>query len=141
MTNINTIANLREKFEMEKVDIRTYSPLTLAYIGDAVFDLVIRSLVVMKGNTSNNNLHKSVTKYVSAIGQGRILDKITPVLTEEELGIYRRGKNAKPNSKAKNATLAEYLKATGFEALIGYLYLKGDEDRMIELIRMGISDE
>ena len=141
MTNINTIANLREKFEMEKVDIRTYSPLTLAYIGDAVFDLVIRSLVVMKGNTSNNNLHKSVTKYVSAIGQGRILDKITPVLTEEELGVYRRGKNAKPNSKAKNATLAEYLKATGFEALIGYLYLKGDEDRMIELIRMGISDE
>ena len=141
MTNINTIANLREKFEMEKVDIRTYSPLTLAYIGDAVFDLVIRSLVVMKGNTSNNNLHKSVTKYVSAIGQGRILDKIAPVLTEEELGIYRRGKNAKPNSKAKNATLAEYLKATGFEALIGYLYLKGDEDRMIELIRMGISNE
>lgn len=141
MDDKDILKNIKEKFAMDEVDIRTYSPLSLAYIGDAVFDLVIRSYVVLKGNKSNNNLHKDVVNYVSAEGQVKILEKITPVLTETELGIYRRGKNSKPNSKAKNAGLSDYLKATGFEALMGYLYLNGEEDRMLDLIRMGICDE
>lgn len=121
------------------IDIRTYSPLTLAYIGDDVFDLIIRTIVVNKGNTSPNKLHGNVIKYVSAVAQAKICDYIMPYLTEEEEDILRRGRNSKPHTKAKNASVTEYMKATAFEALIGYLYLKDDMDRIFELIKCGIN--
>lgn len=129
---------LRENFELGKVDIRQYSPLTLAYIGDAVYDLIIRSLVVSKGNVPNKALHKQTTSYVSAVAQSAIIDRIMDILTEDELAVYKRGTNSKPHSMAKNASQKDYLKATGFEALVGYLYLKGEEDRLLELIKIGI---
>ena len=129
---------IKDNLKVKDVDIRTYSPLLLAYVGDAVYDLAIRTYVVSSGNVSNNKLHNETIKFVSAKAQAKIIDKLMPSLSEEETAIYRRGKNAKPNSTAKNASLAEYLKATGFEALIGYLYLSDKEDRMIELIKMGI---
>lgn len=128
---------IREEFGLEEVDIRGYSPLALAYIGDAVFDQIIRSRIVLEGNVPNEKLHKRATKYVSAVSQAAIMDTIMDSLTEEELSIYRRGKNSKPSSTAKNASLKDYLKATGFEAMIGYLYLNGQEDRIIELIKLG----
>ena len=135
---IGLFTEIRKKIKDNEVDIRTYSPLTLAYIGDAVYDLAIRSYVVSKGNTSNNRLHKEATGYVSAKAQAKITEVILPLLTEEEAAIYRRGKNSKPSSSAKNATLSEYMKATGFEALIGYLYLKGEDERLVYIINTGI---
>lgn len=128
---------LKTEFELPKVEINSYSPLTLAYIGDSVYDLVIRSYVVGLGNVPNKKLHKKAVEYVSAVAQAEILEKIKPSLSEEELSVYKRGKNSKPASKAKNATQKEYLKATGFEALIGYLYLLGRTDRIIELVKLG----
>lgn len=127
-------------FDGKDVDIRTYSPLTLAYIGDDVFDLIIRTIVVGKGNTSPNKLHNQTIKYVSAKAQSMILDSVEPILTDEEKDIARRGRNSKPNTKAKNASVSEYMKATALEAVIGYLYLKDDMDRIFGLIKCGINN-
>lgn len=128
---------IKSELELKDVDINTYSPLTLAFIGDSVYDLIIRSYVVGLGNVPNKKLHRKAVEYVSAVSQSQIIEKIKPVLSEEELSVYKRGKNSKPSSKAKNATQKEYLKATGFEALIGYLYLLGREDRIMELLKVG----
>lgn len=126
-------------FEGKEVDIKTYSPLTFAYIGDDVFDLVIRTIVVNKGNTSPNKLHNTVIRYVSAKAQAKMLDAINPLLNDEEQDILRRGRNSKPHTKAKNASSADYMKATALETLIGYLYLKNDMERIFELIKTGIN--
>ena len=135
---IDLIFELKKEFELNEIDIRTYSPLTLAYIGDAIYDLLVRSFVVCKGNTSNNKLHKKTTRYVSAKAQAEIIKAIKEDLTQEEVAVYKRGKNAKPSSTAKNASLSEYLKATGFEALLGYLYLTGQKDRIVYIVKKGI---
>lgn len=132
------ISYLREQFSFEDVDLRTYSPLTLAYIGDAIYDLVIRTLVVKHGNCQPNKLHKRTATLVKASAQAGLIEKIMPLLTEEEEQIYKRGRNAKSYTMAKNATMLDYRKATGLEALMGYLYLKEDTKRMIDLIKMGL---
>lgn len=134
------IGYLREKFGLEDEDLRTYSPLTFAYIGDAVYDLVIRTLVVKHGNSQPHKLHKRTSAYVKAGAQAELMEKILPLLTEEEEQIYKRGRNAKSYSHAKNATMLDYRKATGFEALMGYLYLKEESRRMIDLIKMGLGE-
>ncbi len=126
------------KFGINKNDIRTYSPLTLAYIGDAVYDLVIRSILVNKGNTAVNNLHKRASEIVKAPSQAALAAAIMEDMTDEEKDIYRRGRNSKPHTKAKNASTMEYLEATGIEAVIGFLYMKGDMDRVLELIKKGL---
>ena len=128
---------INDKFGIRSQDIRTYSPLTLAYIGDAVFDLVIRSVLVNKGNTAVNNLHKRASAIVKAPTQADIAEAIMEDLTDEEKDIYRRGRNSKPHTKAKNASTMEYLEATGFEAVLGFLYLAGDMDRALWLIKLG----
>jgi len=129
------LCKLREEFGLDKeVDVRGYSPLTLAYIGDAVYDLIVRTYVVSKGNVPNKNLHNETIRHVSAVAQARLVDNIIDELSEEEAAVYRRGKNSKPSSMAKNASQKEYLKATGFEALIGYLFLEGRDDRIFELV-------
>ena len=128
---------INEKFDVESKDIRTYSPLTLAYIGDAVFDLVIRSVLVNKGNTAVNNLHKKASAIVKAPTQAALAAAIMDDLTDEEKDIFRRGRNSKPHTKAKNASTMEYLEATGFEAVIGFLYLTGDMERALGLVRKG----
>ena len=129
---------LNDKFGVEGKDIRTYSPLTLAYIGDAIFDVVIRSILVNKGNTAVNKLHKRASDIVKAGTQSAFIKALMDDLTEEEADIYRRGRNSKPHTKAKNATTMDYLDATGFEAVIGYLYLTDNMDRACELISLGI---
>jgi ribonuclease-3 family protein len=128
---------INEGFGIEGKDIRTYSPLTLAYIGDAVFDLIIRSVLVNRGNTAVNNLHKRASAIVKAPTQSAIAASIMDELTDEEKDIYRRGRNSKPHTKAKNASTMEYLEATGLEAVVGYLYLKGDMERVLYLVRTG----
>lgn len=129
---------LREQFAFEDGDLRGYSPLTLAYIGDAIYDLVIRTLVVKHGNCQPNKLHRRASALVKASAQAELIERILPSLTEEELQIYKRGRNAKSYTIAKNATMLDYRKATGLEALMGYLYLKEDTKRMIDLIRLGL---
>ncbi|RKM62530.1 ribonuclease III [Butyrivibrio sp. CB08] len=129
---------INDKFGIDSKDIRTYSPLTLAYIGDAVFDLVIRSVLVNRGNTAVNNLHKKASAIVKAPTQAAIAAAIMDDMTEEERDVFRRGRNSKPHTKAKNASTIEYLEATGFEAVMGYLYLLGNTDRAMELIKLGI---
>lgn len=129
---------INEKFDITSKDIRTYSPLTLAYIGDAVYDLVIRSVLVNRGNTAVNNLHKKASAIVKAPSQAAVAAAIMEDLTEEERDIYRRGRNSKPHTKAKNASTMEYLEATGLEAVIGFLYLKGDTDRALDLVKLGL---
>lgn len=126
-------------FEGKEVDIKTYSPLTFAYIGDDVFDLVIRTIVVNKGNTSPNKLHNMVIRYVSAKSQAKMYDAISSLLNDEEQDVLRRGRNSKPHTKAKNASSADYMKATALETLIGYLYLRDDMERIFELIKIGIN--
>ncbi|MBE5832674.1 MAG: ribonuclease III [Butyrivibrio sp.] len=127
-----------EKFGIEGKDIRTYSPLTLAYIGDAIFDVIIRSVLVNKGNTAVNNLHKRASSVVKAGTQAAFVKAIMDDLTEEEADYYRRGRNSKPHTKAKNATTMDYLDATGFEAVMGFLYLTDNMDRACELVNLGI---
>ena len=129
---------LKEQFNIPDVDVRTYSPLTLAYIGDGIYDLIIRSLLVAKGNTRASELHKRTSQIVKAKTQADMAEILLPMLTEEEADIYRRGRNAKSPTMAKNATMSDYRKATGFEALMGYLYLKDELPRMVELVKTGI---
>ena len=129
---------LNGRFNIEVKDIRTYSPLTLAYIGDAVFDVIIRSILVNKGNTAVNKLHKRASDVVKAPSQAAFVKALMDEFTEEEADYYRRGRNSKPHTKAKNATTMDYLDATGFEAVVGFLYLTGNMDRICELINLGI---
>lgn len=132
------LSQIRETFGGGDVDIRTYSPVTLAYIGDAVFELIIRTLIVEKGQRAANTLHKHTTKVVCAQTQAKMIDAVYDTLTEEEQDIYRRSKNTKLHSTAKNASLADYRKATGFEALCGYLFLEDDVERITQLVRQAV---
>lgn len=127
---------IREMFHVPDVDIRTYSPLALAYIGDGVFDLIIRSVVVGRGNTKPNRLHQRTSQIVKAHTQAQIIEYLLPQLDEEEADIYRRGRNANSATMAKNATVADYRKATGLEALVGYLYLTDRFERLMDLIKL-----
>lgn len=132
------LEQIKQTFDCKEVDVRTYSPLALAYIGDAVYDLVIRTVVVERANRAANELHKRTTKYVKAEAQADMIEALLEELTEEELAVYKRGRNAKSYTMAKNASMADYRKATGMEALIGYLYLQNRMDRVLELVRLGI---
>ena len=138
-TGITILDAIKREFDCGGADIRTYSPLALAYIGDAVYDLVIRTVVVERGNRSANRLHREAVAYVNARVQARMIDALEDGLTEEELAVYHRGRNAKSYTTAKNASVIEYRKATGFEALCGYLYLLGRQERMLTLIREAIA--
>ena len=135
------LMQLKELFHLEDQDLRNYSPLTLADIGDGVYELVIRTILVKKGNCPVNRLHKKASSLVKAGAQSAIMEVIEEKLTPEELSVYRRGRNAHSPTMAKHATMADYRRATGFEALMGYLYLKEDYTRMLTLIRMGIGED
>jgi len=135
------LSELKELFELKDRDLRTYSPLTLAYIGDGVYELVIRTILVKKGNCPVNQLHKKASSLVKAGAQSKMMELLEPDLTEEELAVYKRGRNAHSPTMAKHATMADYRRATGFEALMGYLYLKEDYSRIVELVRKGIPEE
>lgn len=129
---------IQEAFDLETQDIRTYSPLTLAYIGDAAYELIIRSLLVGKKNMQPEKLHKMSIQIVKAETQAAMAEALKEVVTEEELAVFKRGRNAKAVTKAKNASMSQYRRATGFEALMGWLYLKGNTDRMIEISKIGL---
>lgn len=125
---------------LKKEEVIQMSPLVWAYMGDAVYEKYIREYVIRQGLCKNGLLHKKSIKYVSANGQVKILQKIESKLTEEELDIVRRGRNSNPHSHAKNADIVDYKYATGFEALIGYLYLTEQQERLDKILEMCIED-
>ncbi|MDF2511059.1 MAG: hypothetical protein K0S04_925 [Herbinix sp.] len=126
---------IKATFRLPETDIKTYSPLTLAFIGDSIYDLIIRTTVVESGNAPVNKLHKRASKMVQASAQADLYHTIKESLTEEETAIFKRGRNAKSFTSAKNAGVVEYRTATGLEALVGYLYLTDQMDRLMELIK------
>ena len=132
------VSYMNELFQMEEVDIREYSPLTLAYIGDCVYDLVIKSLVINAGNKQVNKLHQETSRLVQASAQSLMMRTMQEHLTEEEHAVYKRGRNAKSVSPAKNQSITDYRRATGFEALLGSLYLKKDYKRLLDLVKIGL---
>ncbi|MCR5107447.1 MAG: ribonuclease III [Lachnospiraceae bacterium] len=138
MEGKDILEEVKDQFELKGGAPGQYSPLTLAFIGDSVFDAVVKTMIVLKGNCPVNVLHRRASSIVKAASQARMLDEIFESLSDEEKSIYRRGKNAKPYTKAKNVTYAVYCKATGLEALTGYLYLCGRTERLTELIKAGI---
>lgn len=138
--NASIIQQIKLQLNLPDTDLKSYSPLTLAFIGDGVYDLVIRTMIVEKGNAPVNKLHKQVSNLVKAPAQMELFHRIEDMLTEEELAIYKRGRNAKSFTSAKNASITEYRIATGLEALIGYLYLDNRFGRVLELIHAGLEE-
>lgn len=133
-----SIKYLKEQFALPEVDVHTYSPLVLAYIGDGIYELLIRTVLVSRGNCQTNVLHKRASAYVKASAQAAMAFAIREELTEEERAVYKRGRNANTATMAKHATVHDYRHATGFESLMGYLYLTDQMERMIDLIKMGM---
>lgn len=134
----NAFQYFKEILGIEHASPESYSPLALAYIGDSVFDVMIRTMEVSKGNKQVNKYHKDVSRIVCAPAQAKMILALKDQLTEEEYAIYKRGRNANSYTKAKNASRTDYRKATGFEALLGYLYLKEDFNRLTDLVKMGL---
>lgn len=124
--------------ELDDIEIVNYPPLTLAYIGDAIYEIIIRTYVVINTNTKVNKLHRTTSNLVKAQAQSDMVKSLYDELTDEEFRVFKRGRNAKSVSVAKNASVTEYRIATGFEALMGYLYLNNQSERMIELIKKGL---
>ena len=118
----------------ESLNQSQYSPLVLAYMGDAVYEQIIREKLVREGNRQVQKLHREATKYVSASAQADKIDSIMDRLTDEEKAIYKRARNAHAHAAPKNQDLIAYRKSTGFEAVIGWLYLRGEMERIMELI-------
>lgn len=129
---------MREMLNLKEVDIQNYSPLTLAYIGDSVYDLIIKTMVINQGNKQVKKLHQETSSMVQAAAQSAMMRSLQSILTEEEHAVYKRGRNAKSVSPAKNQSLTDYRRATGFEALMGWLYLQNNWERIIELVKIGL---
>ena len=123
------------------MEANLYNGLTLAYIGDAIYEVYVRKHALALGFTKVNELHKKVTCYTSALAQAKAVHYYLEqsILTETELSIFKRGRNSHIHTKRKNVDLADYLDATGFEAILGYLYLKNDILRLEELIAISLN--
>lgn len=129
------------RFVKKNCDVNMLSPLNLAFVGDTVFDLFVRETLVCQANRPVNKLHHKATNLVKASSQARAAERIKERLTQEEQNVIRRGRNAHSNHKAKNMSEADYHTATGLEALFGYLYLKGEIDRLREIFQMITEEE
>lgn len=127
------IDSLRDGLDQES--LRMMAPLQLAYIGDSVYELFVRTMILSRDDNVNK-LHKKAIKYVKANAQAQSLKRLEAILTDEEKSIVRRGRNAKINTSPKNTELAEYKKATGFESLLGFLFLSKNDTRLIELLEI-----
>lgn len=136
----NFYISIKNTFGLSDVKPGEVAPLILAHIGDAVYEVVVRTIELSKGNRAIEKVHRDSISLVNAKTQAEMSEKLLPILTEDELSIYKRGRNAKSATHAKNASIGDYRKATGFEALIGYLYLSGQNDRMLFLINEGINN-
>ncbi|MBO7214700.1 MAG: Mini-ribonuclease 3 [Clostridia bacterium] len=131
--------NLSDK--LSKNTARQLSPITLAFVGDAVYTLFVREKIVFENDLKGAELNRRTSLEVKATAQAKFIDKIMHLLTEEEIEIFKRARNTKKNTRAKSATVCEYNKSTGFEALVGYLYVIGEIDRLNFLLNAGDNDE
>ena len=136
--SLSFLEKMKQEFSCEEKDIRTYSPLTLAFVGDCVFDLIIRTVIVERANRSPHALHKMKSRIVKAKTQAELGEAIQELLSDEEQAVYKRGRNAKSGSSAKNASIIDYRKATALEALVGYLFLQNQEERILYLVKVGL---
>lgn len=136
--SIESYQYFKERLGIGKADPQSYSPLALAYIGDSIFDVMVRTIEVSKVNKQVNKYHRDVSRIVCAPAQAKMILAILDELTEEERIIYKRGRNAKSYTKAKNASTIDYRNATGFEALLGYLYLKEDFKRLTDVVKRAL---
>ena len=125
----NLTRNIWQNLELAQVEPRQLSPLVLAYIGDSIYDLVIRTYLISLGNMPVNKINRHACRLVKAETQSKLIGILEEQLTENELSVYKRG---------KNATIGDYRRATGFEALMGYLYLDGQYDRLTKLVHIGL---
>ena len=125
---------LTKNVPLSKTEICKISPVTLAFLGDAVYSLYVRERLTVENGGKAADLQRVASRVVSAQGQSEFLEKLLPLFTEEEMDVFRRGKNAKKATKSKSASNLEYSRSTGFEAVLGYLYLLGNEERIKELL-------
>ena len=141
LMSLTDLDKIKQAFDLEEQEYRSYSALTLAYIGDCIYDLVIRSVVIFHSKKAVNDLHKKTTRFVKAETQAVMIQGLldNELLTEEEKAVYKRGRNTKSHTMAKNASIIAYRKATGFEAVLGYLYLTGQMERLLELVKAGLT--
>jgi ribonuclease-3 family protein len=138
----NLTESIKNVLGLKEISPAQLSPLVLAYIGDSIFDLVIKTyLLDTKGNMQVNKLNRFASNIVKAQSQSEMIRIIEPLLSPAEEAVYKRGRNAKSYTSAKNASISDYRRATGFEALMGYLYLEGEYERMIQLIKAGLDKE
>lgn len=136
----NLTQSIWDNLNLGEINPAQLSPLVLAYIGDSVYDLVIKTYLLSKGNMPVNKINRHACKLVKAQAQSQIIGIIEPILEPGEEAVYKRGRNAKSYTSAKNASITDYRRATGFEALIGYLYLSGKFDRMTKLIGVALKE-
>lgn len=134
---MSLIENIRAHFGGGDNDIKTYSPLSFAFIGDSIYGLIVKTVITDEANCPANRLNKEAVRYVNAKSQAAFYEfcEENDYLTDEEADIMRRGRNAKSYTKAKNQSMGDYRKATGVEALVGYLYMTGEEDRLLEIVK------
>ncbi len=125
----------------DSTNYRTMNGLSLAFIGDAIYELMIRNMLTDTEEHTVNDLHTQCVQYVNAAFQAEAIDRLLPLLTEEEITFYKRGRNAKSAHVPKNKTQAQYHKATGFESLFGYLFLKGDSERLSQLFSITVNKD
>ena len=133
----NLLDEIHHFFPTKNTDIRSFSPLKLAYLGDAVFEIIIRTIIIEETEGRVKHLHKRSSELVNAASQAKLILALQDELTEDELSAFRHGRNAKTSSVAKHADIRDYRNATGLESLFGYLYLCGNSKRAIELVKIG----
>lgn len=134
------ISSMRKDFDIKPMDVMNLQPLVLAYVGDAVYEVYIRTMLVINNNTNVNMLHKMSVNYVKAKAQSDIVHKLSEKLTQDEQDVVRRGRNAKSVTVPKHAEIADYRYSTGYEALIGYLYLMNNTERLMEILKLSVDN-
>lgn len=131
-------------FDFEHInesEVRTLNPQVLAFVGDGVYSLFVRHKIVFSSDLKGKDLHNQVTNYVKASGQSNFIEKILPLLDETELTVFKRARNHKTLSQSKNANIIDYRRATGLEAVIGYLYLCGKFERLNFLLNLSVGEK
>lgn len=126
--------------KLDKVDARNLNPQVLAFVGDGVYSLYIRHKLVTTSTLKGKDLHNSATNFVKAKGQSNFIDKLLPVFNEEEMAVFKRARNHKTLSQAKNQNIIDYRRATGLEAVLGYLYITGQMDRLNEILKLSVGE-
>lgn len=124
--------------EIDEGKLRMMNPLALAYIGDGIHEIMVRTYVISKYNGTINHLNQRVVKMIKATAQAKVVREIQNSLTEEEITVVKRGRNQKSATVPKNTSVGEYRQATGFEALLGWLFLTGNEERLVEIVTKAI---